>query len=136
MEDLEYFKRLAISSDLGGLKECIDLAKDIDLSLGLDSDKGFAVQTVILEAANNAITHGNKLNKDLETIITVKVNSEKIFIEIEDQGEGFDLMKVPSPVEKGNIGLENGRGIFFIKKFSDSFNTIGKGNIVNIIINR
>ena len=90
----------------------------------------------MLEAVNNAISHGNKFNKDLETIITFRVNRDKIFIEIEDQGDGFDLEKISSPIEKGNICLEKGRGIFFIRNFSDSFNTIGKGNIVNIIINR
>jgi serine/threonine-protein kinase RsbW len=136
MEDLEYYNNLTISSDLGGLKECLDLAKDIQLRVNLDSDKGFALQTVLLEAANNAIMHGNKFNKDLKALIKVKVNKERIFIEVEDQGEGFNLDKIPSPIEKGNIGLENGRGIFFIRQFSDSFSTIGKGNIVNIIINR
>jgi len=136
MEDLEYYNKLAISSDLVGLKVCLDLAREIQSGLNLDSDKGFALQTVMLEAANNAIKHGNKFNKDLKIIVAVKADKEKIFIEIEDQGEGFDPEKIPSPIEPGNIGSENGRGIFFIRKFSNSFNTIGKGNIVNIIINR
>ena len=136
MEELEYYNRIAISSDLVGLKECLDLTRDVQNRLNLDSDKSFALQIVVIEAVNNAITHGNKFNKDLETIITLKVNKEKVFIEIEDQGDGFNLENVPSPIEKGNICLQSGRGIFFIRKFSNSFTTIGKGNIVNIIINR
>lgn len=136
MEDLHYYTKLALSSDLNGLGECLDLYRDIQLKLDLDSDKSFALQTVILEAVNNAIIHGNKYSKDLAVYFTIRVTSKEIFIEIEDQGDGFDLESIPSPIEGGNIGLEHGRGIFFIRKLSDSFKTIGKGNIVNIIINR
>lgn len=133
---MEYNKRIAISSDLAGLRECLELTRDIQCRLQLDTDKSFALQTVVLESVNNSITHGNKCNKDLEIIVTIKVNKDEIVIEVEDQGDGFELTTVPSPIEKGNICLESGRGIFFIKKFSNSFNTVGKGNIVNIIINR
>ena len=136
MQNLKYNKRIAISSDLKGLKRCLELAGEIQNLMQLDSNTSFAVQTVLIESVNNSIMHGNKYNKDLEIIITVKINNEVIFIEVEDQGEGFELDKIPSPIDRGNIGLENGRGIFFIRKFSDSFKTVGKGNIVNIIINR
>jgi serine/threonine-protein kinase RsbW len=136
MVDLEYNKRIAIPSDLEGLRECLELTKDIQRIFQLDTDKIFAFQTVLLEAVNNAIIHGNKFNKDLLTIVTVSINRELIFIEVEDQGDGFDLDLVPSPVNGSNILLENGRGIFFIRQLSDGFKTIGKGNIVNIIINR
>jgi serine/threonine-protein kinase RsbW len=136
MKDWEYHKRLTISSDLIGLKECLDLTRDVQASINLDTEKGFALQTVVLEAVNNAITHGNKSNNKLKIFVTIKINQEKIMIDVEDEGDGFDLEKIPSPIESGNICLENGRGIFFIRKFSNSFNTTGKGNIVNIIINR
>jgi serine/threonine-protein kinase RsbW len=132
----EYYKQITISSDLEGLKECLELTWDVQRKIDLDSDKSFALQTVLLEAVNNAITHGNKHNRDLRAVITIKVNEEEIFIEVEDEGDGFDLDKIPSPIENDNICLENGRGIFFIRKLSNSFNTVGKGNIVNIIIQR
>lgn len=70
------------------------------------------------------------------TIITIEIYNKQIKIEVDDQGDGFDLEKVPSPIEQHNINLENGRGIFFIKSLSESLNTRGKGNIVDIILNR
>lgn len=136
MVDLQYNKRIAILSDLDGLRECLELTNDIQRIFQLDNDKSFALQTVLLEAVNNAIIHGNKFNKDLIIIVTVKIDIEKILIEVEDQGEGFDPDLVPSPVNGSNILLENGRGIFFIRQLSDGFKTIGKGNIVNIFIKR
>jgi serine/threonine-protein kinase RsbW len=136
VEDLEYSKKMSISSDMDGLRECLELFEDIHKRFQLDSDKSFAVQTVLLEAVTNAITHGNKLNKELETLVTIKINREEIFIEVEDQGEGFNLDLVPSPLDEGNLLLESGRGIFFMKQLSNSFKTNGKGNIVNIIIDR
>jgi serine/threonine-protein kinase RsbW len=136
MENLEYFNKLVIPSTPEGLKKCLNLVPVIQRKLNLDDKTSFAFRTILIESVTNAIRHGNHNNEDLDTIITVKANNKQIIVEVEDQGEGFDVNRIPSPIDKDNISLESGRGIFFIKEFSNSFNTIGKGNIVNIIINR
>lgn len=136
MEDLEYYNRLVISSTHEGLKGCLNLVPDIEHKLHLNDNISFAFRTVLIESVTNAIKHGNKYNKDLETIITISITKKQICVEVEDQGEGFDASLIPSPIDKDNISLESGRGIFFIREFCSSFSTIGKGNIVNIIINR
>jgi serine/threonine-protein kinase RsbW len=135
-EDFEYYKRLEIASSYEGLKACLNLIPEIERRLKLDDQKSFALRTVLMESVTNAISHGNHYNNDLKAIITIKISSKQIFVEVEDQGEGFDASHVPSPIDKDNITLETGRGIFFIRQFSDNFTTIGKGNIVNIVINR
>ena len=136
MDNLEYYNRLVIPSTHEGLKASLDLVPEIEYKLNLDERTSFALKTVLIESVTNAINHGNHLNKDLNAIITIKISKKSIFVEVEDQGEGFDANQVPSPVDPDNITLETGRGIFFIKAFSNSFKTIGKGNIVNIVINR
>jgi len=136
MGELEYFKKFTINSTMEGLKECLDVAYEIQKNFNFEPSKEFAFQTVLVESVRNSICHGNKFNKDLLTIITIEIYNKQIKIEVDDQGDGFDLEKVPSPIEQHNINLENGRGIFFIKSLSESLNTRGKGNIVDIILNR
>ena len=135
-ENIEYYNRIVISSTPEGLKTCLNLVPEIECKLRLDYKTSFALRTVLIESVANAINHGNHYNKDLNAIVTIKINHKTIFIEVEDQGDGFDANLIPSPVDPDNITLETGRGVFFIKAFSDSFKTIGKGNIVNIVINR
>lgn len=136
MEDLEYYNRLVISSSHEGLKECLNLIPKIEHKLHLNDNISFAFRTVLIESVTNAIKHGNKYNENLEAIITISINKKQICVEVEDQGDGFDASLLPSPIDKDNICLESGRGIFFIKEFCSCFSTIGKGNVVNIIINR
>jgi anti-sigma regulatory factor (Ser/Thr protein kinase) len=136
IENLEYYNRLIITSTPEGLKTCLNLVPEIEHKLHLDDKTSFALRTILIESVTNAICHGNHYDKNLKAIITVKISNKQIFVEVEDQGEGFDASLIPSPIDKDNITLETGRGVFFIRAFSDSFKTIGKGNIVNIVINR
>jgi len=73
----------------------------------------------ITEAVNNAIIHGNKndINKtiDLEFILT----DDFLKVIVTDEGEGFDLNKVPDPTLPENLLSEHGRGIFIMKHFVD-----------------
>jgi anti-sigma regulatory factor (Ser/Thr protein kinase) len=136
VENLEYYNRLIISSTPEGLKTCLNLVPEIEYKLHLDDKISFALRTVLIESVTNAICHGNHYNKNLKAIITIKITTKQIFVEVEDQGEGFDASLIPSPIDRDNITLEAGRGVFFIRAFSDNFKTIGRGNIVNIVINR
>lgn len=136
MGENEYKKTFTISSTMEGLKQCLEVTREIQDIFKFDTAKEFAFQTVMIESVNNAIIHGNKFNADLQATITILVDKDHIKIEVEDQGEGFDLERIPSAIEKERIGLENGRGIFFIRQLSDGFMTRGKGNIVDIVINR
>lgn len=136
MGELEYFNRFSVNSTMDGLKKCMEIACEIQKDFNFDHSKEFAFQTVLIESVTNAITHGNRFNKDLLTIVTISIDKEKIEIEVEDQGEGFNLEKIPSPLDKDHINLENGRGIFFIRNLSSSITTRGRGNIVDIIVNR
>jgi anti-sigma regulatory factor (Ser/Thr protein kinase) len=136
IENLEYYNRLIITSTPEGLKTCLNLIPEIEHKLHLDDKISFALRTILIESVTNAICHGNHYDKNLKAIITIKISNKQIFVEVEDQGEGFDASLIPSPIDKDNITMETGRGVFFIRAFSDSFKTIGKGNIVNIVINR
>jgi serine/threonine-protein kinase RsbW len=136
MAELEFIKKFSVNSTTDGLRKCLEIACEIQRVFNFEASKEFAFQTVLVESVTNAISHGNKYNEDLLTSVTISIDNEKIRIEVEDQGEGFDLDQIPSPIDKDHISLENGRGIFFIRNLSSSITTRGRGNIVDIIINR
>lgn len=72
-----------------------------------------------LEAVNNAIVHGNKLNEKLEVKINASLKSNILSLIIEDKGKGFNYKNIPDPTAPENIENISGRGIFLMEKLSD-----------------
>lgn len=85
----------------------------------INADRYNNILLALTEAVNNAIIHGNKndIKKqiDLEFIVT----DEFIKIIVSDEGEGFDIDKVPDPTLPENLLSEHGRGIYIMKHFVD-----------------
>ena len=97
------------------------------------------------EALDNAITHGNKLNKDKFIHIECMVGSDKITCSITDEGEGFDYKpRLDKPIEqfhpqvliqkasKGEIG---GLGIGLIRKCVDEVHFAEGGRKITLVKN-
>lgn len=79
----------------------------------------------------------NRMNSEKygERIIYIEClfNSSQIKISIEDEGKGFDLARVPDPLEDCNITLPSGRGIAIAKISSDMVRFNSKGNKATLI---
>jgi len=136
MNQLQFQRDILIPSTIEGLDHCVDIVNELKNQFDLDFDSSFSLQTVIVESVENAIIHGNKSIKELDVRVHIEIRSHEIFVEVEDQGEGFDLNCIPSPVERSVIQREGGRGIFFIKRLSISCYTVGRGNILRIKLKR
>jgi len=125
-----------IPSSIEGLDKCLNVIGELKEKFLLDFDTTFGLQTVVLEAVENAFIHGNKGIRELKVRVQFTVKVHKIVVEVEDCGEGFDLAAVDR-INEGDIRTsEGGRGIFFIKKLSSDCYTLGRGNIFRIILNR
>lgn len=74
---------------------------------------------VMDEALSNAIQHGNKGNEELKVHIRIYISSRRIVIQIEDEGEGFQLDKDRDPRELEHIYKDSGRGIYLINELMD-----------------
>jgi serine/threonine-protein kinase RsbW len=85
-----------------------------------------------MEAANNAILHGNK--NDISKKVEIKVSKTKNLIQltIKDEGPGFDYKNIPDPTAPENIEKINGRGIFLMEKLSDKIEFQENGRIVKL----
>ncbi|MEI6677840.1 MAG: ATP-binding protein [Mariniphaga sp.] len=136
MSKLLFQRELFFPSVFEGLNICLDMVSEVEHLFNLDFDKSFALQTVLVESVENAFLHGNKGASDLDVRVYISISASEIFLEVEDKGEGFDINSIPSPIEGDNIYNECGRGLFFIKSLCSSCYTMGKGNIVRIILER
>ena len=87
----------------------------------------FGVRLALEEALVNAIKHGNGMDPDKTVRISCNIQDDKVRIEIEDQGAGFQMEDVPDPTLDENLERPCGRGIMLIKAFMNvvEYNEVG-----------
>lgn len=127
-------KVLLIKSEISELIKVeiflISILKEFNLS-----EKYFnKIYLCISEAVLNSIKHGNKNDQNKEVVIRVGCYNSEINVQVEDEGEGFDVSKIEDPTKKPNIKNESGRGIFIIKNLSNKLEYNEKGNCIQFKI--
>ena len=128
-------KKITFSSKIENLREVEKLVDEISVKCKLSPDVYGNVLIATLEAANNAVLHGNK--GDLNKNVTVSFIHEKskLQIIIEDEGQGFDYQNVPDPTAPENVENINGRGVFLMEKLSDEVEYQKEGARVELTFN-
>lgn len=86
---------------------------------GFDEDTSNWIELAVRESVINAIKHGNREADDLPVDVTYSLDPTALTILVRDRGRGFDLAKVPDPLDPENLLNPNGRGIFYMKSFMD-----------------
>lgn len=90
----------------------------------------FGIRLALEEALVNAIKHGNQMDPNKTVRITCRAAVDKVRIEIEDQGEGFQPGDVPDPTADENLERPCGRGIMLMRAFMSSIAFNASGNCV------
>ena len=119
--NIEYIRKT--SEEILGVLQRLEINKSIQ----------FDVRLAVEEAVRNAIVHGHRDNKGEPITVSYTADEDKIEIEVEDKGRGFDLDKVPDPTIGENLLKGNGRGILLIHKFMDKVKYNKIGNKVKMI---
>jgi serine/threonine-protein kinase RsbW len=79
-----------------------------------------SVEFALVEALNNAVVHGNRMDRQKLVQVLCRCESGKgISVVVKDQGQGFDPNAVPDPTAAENIGADHGRGIWVMKAVMD-----------------
>jgi serine/threonine-protein kinase RsbW len=128
-------KLLKISSKIENLRKVEKIVDDISAEFTISADVYGNILIAALEAANNAILHGNKLDESKDVVIVFIIENQKLTIKIEDEGGGFDYKNVPDPTAPENIENVNGRGIFLMEKLSDRIEFARNGASVTLEFN-
>ena len=111
----------------------IDNVKD---KLNIPDDVYGNIMIAVTESVNNAIIHGNKLNKDAAVALSVYDESDSFCFSVTDDGNGFDYHNLPDPTSPENIEKENGRGIFLMRNLADDVEFNELGNEVLVLFNK
>jgi len=126
---------LNITSRIESLREVEKMVDEISIACSMSSEVYGNVMIATLEAANNAILHGNKLDENKDVNIEFRWDENKLELVVTDQGKGFNYKDIPDPTAPGNVEKVNGRGVFLMEKLSDGINFMENGSKVSLTFN-
>lgn len=71
------------------------------------------------EAVTNAVVHGNQYDESKYVHINFEQIKNRLVFKVRDEGRGFEIKQIESPLQEENIIQPRGRGIFLIKEYAD-----------------
>ena len=111
----------------------VEKVMGIVTQIGCAEGKEFEVETALMEALANAVSHGCGDDPDKQIQICVACDEARgMLIIVRDPGGGFDPAQIPSPVQGRNIYLEHGRGIYLINQLMDEVRFEGGGTEIHM----
>ena len=127
--------KIEFNSETKNINIVEKLIDDLSAEYDLQNDIYDKVLLAVVEGVNNAIVHGNKL--DREKTVTLHYIIEDTFIEftIVDEGDGFDYTNIPDPTKPENLEKTHGRGIFLMHHLADNLEFEENGSIVKMTFN-
>jgi serine/threonine-protein kinase RsbW len=95
--------------------------------MGYTRKERLGVRLALEEALVNAIKHGNRGDADKTVSVRHQASDAQFTVEIEDEGNGFQLDGVPDPVDPENLSRPSGRGVLLMKHYMTwvQYNDIG-----------
>ena len=105
---------------------------EITNTLGVKQDNYGKILVAILEAVNNAITHGNKFDDEKYVDVSITVEKNEMIVTVTDEGNGFNPSDIPDPTRPENIEELSRRGVFLMTKLADSIFFNEAGNSVTM----
>lgn len=110
---------LSISSEVGNIIKVENFIESFSETFSLPPDLFGKISLSIIEAVNNAILSGNKLDASKQVCLEAWEENNKFHVSIEDEGQGFDYNHIPDPTLPDNILKGAGRGLYIMKTLSD-----------------
>ncbi len=130
---------LAIPSDVRYIERVVELVSRQCEELCFDAHQvSLNIPVALTEALSNAILRGNEEDPDKRVQVRAEVNSERLVLEIIDQGVGFDLETcLVDPTDAEHLEREDGRGLFLMSRLMDHVERFTQGgNVVRMTLRR
>jgi serine/threonine-protein kinase RsbW len=92
----------------------------------------FGIHLAVEEAVVNAIKHGNQFASDKTVRVCYYLSSDRLRVEVTDQGQGFNPEEVPDPTDDENLECPSGRGLMLMRSFMTEVQFNERGNAVQM----
>ena len=108
-----------LESNLESVNEAEQVAVRFAGEAGFSEEDQHKVGMAVRESMVNAVLHGNHYDPQKKAGLRLEFERGRLVITITDQGEGFEVDRVPNPLAEENLLRQSGRGIFLIRAFMD-----------------
>lgn len=126
---------LQVKSDVKSIAEIENYLSSLFLQYNIPESRFGDILVSLTEAVNNAIIHGNELDKNKYVSVSHKKETNRIIFRIKDEGCGFDPSLVPDPTCTEKIEECGGRGVRIMFALADHLCFKKKGNFLELGFN-
>lgn len=95
------------------------LAVRVGETRGLDSDGAHFLGVALREAVVNALRHGTGPDGPRVSVRIEVAREHELVLTVQDRGPGFDPSRLPDPLSPDNLCKGCGRGVFYMRRFTD-----------------
>lgn len=99
---------------------------------GWSREEIFGVHLAMEEGLMNAIKHGNRSDAHKQVHLRCNLSRERIWIEIRDEGPGFDPATLANPTDFANLTVPSGRGVMLMRAYMTRVEYNDAGNCVTM----
>ena len=92
---------------------------------------GFAIELVARELLVNAVLHGNRLQREKQALVDLRIGSRWVTLRVGDKGEGFDWRKQRSR-RAPSSDATHGRGLIIAGEYGARITFNRAGNSVTV----
>ncbi|MCX7861437.1 MAG: ATP-binding protein [Bacteroidales bacterium] len=110
------------------------LVDEITQQFNINSEIYGNMLVSMVEAVNNAIIHGNKLDETKSVLVEYEINNGEFCFSVKDEGKGFNYQNIPDPTLPENLEKPHGRGIFLISHLVDELRFEDNGSKICVKI--
>lgn len=109
-----------LPSSLTAYHEFVQMLLDRLKELGWQKEPLFGIHMALEESISNAIRHGNKEDESKSVSVECELSANRFWIQICDEGDGYDPDKVPDCRSPENLERPGGRGLELIRYYMTS----------------
>ena len=124
--------RSTLPSSLTAYHDFIQQVLDQLLKLNWQEQERFGVHLALEESISNAIRHGNQLDPNKEVHVECRLDSDRFWAQICDEGQGYEPDQVPDCCCEENLEVPGGRGLTLIRAYMTSVELNDQGNCLTI----
>lgn len=135
MDSVNIEETLVLESEMNSISQVEKLIDAQAQMLNIDDEVYGKYMLSVVECVNNAIVHGNKMDKNKKVTMHYHISNTTIEVTVSDEGEGFDPDKLPDPTAEENLERDCGRGVFLMRHLSDELEFANNGRTITMKFN-